>query len=81
LAGQGRGLLVATHDVEFALAAVDRVVILAEGVVVEHGPARQVLSRPAHEATRQLLRAPSGIAEDVPAPSSRRSGLHGKEHV
>ncbi|MBX6365719.1 MAG: amino acid ABC transporter ATP-binding protein, partial [Gemmatimonadetes bacterium] len=43
LARQGRGLLVATHDVDFALAAADRVVVLADGVLAEAGPAAEVL--------------------------------------
>jgi ABC-type polar amino acid transport system ATPase subunit len=43
LARQGRGLLIATHDVDFARAHADRVLVLAQGAVVEQGPARQVL--------------------------------------
>lgn len=60
LAREGRGLLVATHDVDFALAHADRVAILAEGTVVEAGAAAEVLTRPSHPATRELLR---GAAE------------------
>ena len=55
LARQGRGLLIATHDVDFARAHADRVVVLHEGVLVEDGPAAEVLTRPAHPATRELL--------------------------
>jgi len=55
LAAGGRGLLVATHDVEFARAHADRLVILAEGTVVETGPPAEVLDRPGHGATRSLL--------------------------
>jgi polar amino acid transport system ATP-binding protein len=57
LARGGRALLIATHDVEFARAAADRVVILADGALVEHGPAVDVLAHPAHPATRELLAA------------------------
>jgi len=53
--GQARGLLMATHDVEFARAHVDRVAILAEGCVVEAGPPAEVLEQPRHPATRALL--------------------------
>jgi ABC-type polar amino acid transport system ATPase subunit len=59
LATDGRGLLVATHDTSFARAYADRVIILAQGVVVEGGRAPDVLDRPAHEATRALLSAES----------------------
>jgi polar amino acid transport system ATP-binding protein len=58
LARQGRGLLIATHDVEFANAHCDRVVILSEGLLVEEGAAGDVLTRPQHAATKELLRGP-----------------------
>jgi energy-coupling factor transport system ATP-binding protein len=44
LAADGHGVLVATHDVEFAAAAADAVVVLAEGEIVSQGPTRQVLA-------------------------------------
>ncbi len=55
LAAEGRGLLIATHDTDFARDVTDRVVILAEGQNVEEGPAGQVLANPSHPATRELL--------------------------
>ena len=51
----GRTLVVTTHDDEFARAFANRVVILAEGEVVEEGDARAVLANPQHPATRRLL--------------------------
>jgi len=57
LAREGRGLLIATHDVEFALAYADRVAVLDAGRIVEEGSAVAVLRSPAHEATRELLRS------------------------
>jgi ABC-type polar amino acid transport system ATPase subunit len=53
--GGGRGLLISTHDVDFARGHCDRVVILSDGVLVEEGPAAEVLARPQHPATRELL--------------------------
>jgi energy-coupling factor transporter ATP-binding protein EcfA2 len=44
LAERGAGLLVATHDVEFAAVFAERVVLLGDGVVIADGPAREVLS-------------------------------------
>jgi energy-coupling factor transport system ATP-binding protein len=44
LADEGRTVLVATHDVEFAAEACDSVVVLAEGEVVSAGPTREVLA-------------------------------------
>jgi ABC-type polar amino acid transport system ATPase subunit len=57
LTAEGRGLLVSTHDVDFARDFADRVVILAEGAVVEEGAPADVLSNPRHPATRELLRS------------------------
>ena len=57
LAKQGRGLLIATHDVDFAQDHADRVAVLADGMLVEDGPAREVLANPTHAATRALLQA------------------------
>ncbi|HVX39673.1 MAG TPA: ATP-binding cassette domain-containing protein [Gemmatimonadaceae bacterium] len=57
LAREGRALLIATHDVDFALAFADRVAVLHEGVIVETGAAADVLRSPRHDATRELLRA------------------------
>jgi ABC-type polar amino acid transport system ATPase subunit len=55
LTSAGRTLLVATHDVPFALGLATRVVVLANGCVVEDGPPGEVLTRPVHPATRALL--------------------------
>lgn len=55
LARQKRGLVIVTHDVDFARAWADRVVVLSQGAVVEEGAAESVLSKPAHSATRALL--------------------------
>ena len=54
LSAQGHGLLIATHDTDFARDFADRVVILAEGVVAEEGPP-SILENPSHPATRALL--------------------------
>ncbi len=43
LAAQGRAIMIATHDVEFAAIVADRVIIMAEGEIVSEGPAVEVL--------------------------------------
>jgi polar amino acid transport system ATP-binding protein len=55
LARGGRTLVITTHDDDFARDFADRVIILAEGEVVEQGKAREVLTNPQHPATRMLL--------------------------
>jgi ABC-type polar amino acid transport system ATPase subunit len=51
----GRTLIVTTHDDDFARDFATRVIILAEGEVVEEGNPKQVLTNPQHPATRALL--------------------------
>jgi len=60
LARESRGLLIATHDVDFAQAYADRVAVLADGAIVETGPPAAVLTAPAQAATRELLRHQDG---------------------
>jgi ABC-type polar amino acid transport system ATPase subunit len=55
LAREGRALLIATHDVDFARAVADDILVLSDGRIVEQGPAAAVLASPKHQATRELL--------------------------
>ena len=57
LTSTGRTLVVTTHDDDFVRDFATRVVILAEGEVVEAGAPGEVLSNPKHEATRRLLQS------------------------
>ncbi|NUT92131.1 MAG: amino acid ABC transporter ATP-binding protein [Saccharothrix sp.] len=56
LAGQGRTILMATHEMGFARQVADRVCFLDGGRLIESGPPAQVLGEPVHERTRQFLR-------------------------
>src|SRR6478609_1472488 len=55
LTAAGRTLLITTHDDDFVREFVTTVAILADGVVVEAGDPRTVLSSPKHPATERLL--------------------------
>ena len=55
LTAAGRTLLAATHDDDFVRDFADRVVVMAQGQVVEQGPPSSVLVDPQHPATKQLL--------------------------
>jgi energy-coupling factor transporter ATP-binding protein EcfA2 len=44
LASRGAAVIVATHDVEFAAAFAQRVVLLGDGVVIADGPCAEILS-------------------------------------
>ncbi len=44
MAAEGRAVVVATHDLEFAAEVADRVLVMAQGEVVADGPARELLT-------------------------------------
>jgi polar amino acid transport system ATP-binding protein len=56
LAEAGMTMVVVTHEISFAREVADRVLFLDGGVVVEQGPARQVLNHPQHARTQDFLR-------------------------
>lgn len=53
---EGMTLVVVTHEIGFARRAADRVVVLDSGRVIEDGPPADVLDRPRHPRTQELLR-------------------------
>lgn len=57
LARSGRALVMTSHDDDFVREFATRVVVLADGEVVEAGDPHDVLTNPKHPATRQLLQA------------------------
>ncbi|SET32481.1 amino acid ABC transporter ATP-binding protein [Nonomuraea wenchangensis] len=56
LAEEGMTMLVVTHEMGFAREVADRVVFMDGGVVVEDGPASQVIGDPSQERTKAFLR-------------------------
>jgi ABC-type polar amino acid transport system ATPase subunit len=52
---EGLTLLMVTHELGFARRAADRVIVLAEGKIIEDGPAAQVLDSPQSPRTRAFL--------------------------
>ena len=55
LAVDGMTMIVVTHEMSFAREVADRVVFMDDGVIVEEGPAEQVIGSPANERTRRFL--------------------------
>ncbi|WP_432825522.1 dipeptide ABC transporter ATP-binding protein [Dactylosporangium sp. CA-092794] len=53
----GTALLLISHDLAVVSQVADHVLVMKDGVFVEHGPTRQVLDDPRHPYTRQLLAA------------------------
>ncbi|MDA0159412.1 dipeptide/oligopeptide/nickel ABC transporter ATP-binding protein [Solirubrobacter ginsenosidimutans] len=58
----GAALVIISHDLASMAGVVDRVVVLYEGAVVEHGPIERVFAAPEHEYTRLLLAAAPAAA-------------------
>ncbi len=63
LAQSGRALVMTSHDDEFVRDFATRVVVLANGEVVEEGDPHTVLTSPTHSATRELLQLESASAK------------------
>ena len=55
LAQEGMTMLVVTHEMAFARDVADRVIFMDGGVIVEEGPAREIIEHPRQERTRQFL--------------------------
>jgi energy-coupling factor transport system ATP-binding protein len=66
LAAGGAGVLVATHDVEFAASFAQRVVLMGDGVVIADGPVAEILSGGWYFATEvaRILDLPGVIAPE-----------------
>jgi len=68
----GLSLLLITHDLGVVSRLADRVAVMYAGRIVEEGPARDVLSAPAHPYTRGLLMSLPGVA-----PGTRLKAIPG----
>ena len=56
LAESGMTMIVVTHEMGFAREVADRVLFIDGGVIVEQGPARELLNHPKHPRTQDFLR-------------------------
>jgi polar amino acid transport system ATP-binding protein len=55
LARDGMTMVIVTHEMRFAAEVAERIVFMDEGLVVEQGPAGQIIQSPAHDRTRAFL--------------------------
>jgi polar amino acid transport system permease protein len=62
----GLTMMISTHQISFAREVADRAMFLADGSIVEEGPADDVLSRPKNARTAQFLQ----IMTDEAAPQA-----------
>lgn len=57
LAREGLSMVLVTHEIAFAREVADRILFMDGGVILEEGPARQLLDRPQHPRLKQFLSA------------------------
>lgn len=55
IAKQGRSMLIVTHELDFAEAAADRVVLMDGGLIVEEGPPDEIFYNPRSDVARKFL--------------------------
>jgi len=55
LAASGMTMIVVTHEMSFAREVADRVIMMADGQVIEEGPPAQLFSAPSHPRTKAFL--------------------------
>jgi len=67
-ARQGLSMLFITHDLTIVRRIADRVCVMKDGVIVEHGPTEEIFGAPRHEYTRMLLSAES-VGRPAPVPA------------
>ena len=57
LADTGMTMIVVTHEMHFAMTVSDRVVVMADGRIIEEGPSKDIMRAPKVERTQKFLSA------------------------
>jgi polar amino acid transport system ATP-binding protein len=65
LAATGMTMIIVTHEVQFARDVADVAAIMVDGMIIEQGPAKEVLTRPRQPRTQAFL-ARSLLPEAAP---------------
>lgn len=55
LAEENMTMVIVTHEMDFAEMVADRIIFMADGVIVEEGEARQIIHAPQKERTKSFL--------------------------
>ncbi len=56
LAAEDMTMVIVTHEIEFAKNVADRIIFMADGYIVEEGPAAEVADNPKNERTQAFLK-------------------------
>lgn len=65
----GLAVVLISHDLAVVRTVCDRICVMADGKIVEHGPARRVIDAPAHPHTRALIEAVPDVASGAARPA------------
>ena len=57
LAKEGMTMVIVTHEMRFARDVADRIVVMADGGIIEEGTPEEVFTDPKTERTKQFLKA------------------------
>jgi ABC-type glutathione transport system ATPase component len=79
LGEDGTTMIVVTHEIAFARDIADHVLFMDAGAIAEHGPAEDVLVRPANPRTRAFLSRFHPAASQVRTCLSREFAFLGRE--
>jgi len=55
LAASGMTMIIVTHEIQFARDIAGTVAVMADGIIIERGPAQNVFSRPQDPRTKAFL--------------------------
>jgi peptide/nickel transport system ATP-binding protein len=66
----GLSVILITHDLGIVAQTCDRITVMRNGRIVEHGPKRQILSKPADDYTRMLI----GSHPSLPSADEQKAG-------
>ncbi len=55
LAERDTTMIIVTHEIEFAKNVADRIIFMADGVIIEEGPAKEIIENPKNERTKAFL--------------------------
>jgi peptide/nickel transport system ATP-binding protein len=64
----GTGVLFITHDFGVVAEIADRVAVLRHGIMVEQGPASEILNNPQHPYTKSLIASVPALTPPAPKP-------------
>ena len=56
LAAENMTMVIVTHEIEFARSVADRVIFMADGIIVEEGKPEDVIDNPSNERTQAFLK-------------------------